>query len=98
MKNLTYMKIIFFGIRFGKQTFFFKSHDVFNKFWPKMNNLWKKRKKIYKKCEKLNQSLQISSNNRKKIMKKIKMNFFYRISDFFFVKMVFCKYLENGKS
>ena len=36
----------FFGIRFGKQTFFFKFHDVFNKFWPKMNNLWKKEKKL----------------------------------------------------
>ena len=71
MKNLTYMKMIFFGIRFGKQTFFFKFHDVFNKFGPKMNNLWKKRKK-YKKCDKLNQSLQIFSKNRKKIREKTK--------------------------
>ena len=43
MKNLTYRNMIF-GIRFGKQTFLFKFHDVFNKSWPKMNNLWKKMK------------------------------------------------------
>ena len=71
MKNLTYMQMIFFGIRFGKQTFFSNLMMFLTNFDQKWI-ICEKKKKIYKKCEKLNQSLQIFSKNRKKIREKTK--------------------------